>query len=86
MIIDVTPSVLIDIVGEENTVKIMRKLKGCRLYIPKCKTLQDEIKQDYETMTSDHHQRVKDLAAYYEMSESNIRKILRKQGGLFEEY
>jgi len=84
--IDVTPSVLIPIVGEEDTIKIMRRLKGCRMYIPKCKTEQDEIRQDYEMMTSCHTQKIKDLAAYYEMSESNIRKILRKQGGLFEEY
>jgi len=84
--IDITPDSLIDIVGEKNTIKIMRALKGCRMYIPKCRTIHDEIRQDYNHLTSNHTQRVKILASSYEMSESQIRKILRKQGELFENY
>lgn len=84
--IDVTPECFVDIVGEENAIKIMRALKGCRIYIPKCRTIHDEIKQDYKSLTSDHRKKIKILSEAYEISEQQIRKILRDQKGLFDEH
>jgi len=86
MIVDITPEYLIPIIGVKLTKELMQKFKGCRIYLPKCKSEHDEIKNIFNSMTCEHSQKIKQLSRMYDKSESQIRNIVKKQGVLFEEY
>jgi len=86
MIVDITPEYLIPVIGVELTKKLMQQFRGCRIYMPKCKSEHDEIKNIFNSMTGTHSQKIKQLSQMYDKSESQIRNIVKKQGVLFEEY
>lgn len=86
MIIDLTPEYLIPIIGVKLTKRVMQECRGCRIYMPKCKSEHDEIKNMFNSMTCEHSQKIKQLSQMYDKSESQIRNIVKKQGELFEEY
>ena len=82
---DVSPVYLLNIIDEETAKKVWRHLRGVRIYFPKCKSVHNEIRELYKNMKVEKADAVKRLASLYEMSESQIRRIVREQGGLFEE-
>jgi len=86
MIVDITPEYLIPVIGVDMTKELLKQFKGCRIYLPKCKSEHDEIKNIFNSMTASHPQKIKQLSEMYEKSESQIRNIVKKQGVLFEEY
>ena len=82
--IDATPDYLLNILDEATFKKVWSHLRGVRIYFPKCKSVHDEIKELYKGMKIERADAVKRLASLYEMSESQIRRITKEQGGLFE--
>jgi len=86
MIMDITPEYLIPIIGKELTKKLVSEFKGCRIYIPKCLSEHNEIKETYNNMTANHTQKIKQLSRMYEKSQSQIRNIVKKDNAMFEEY
>lgn len=83
--IDVTPEYMLGYLDVETLRKVWRGMRGTRVYFPVCKSKHDEIRALYNSMQTDRADAVRQLAALYEMSESQIRRIVREQGGLFEE-
>ena len=83
--IDATPDYLLNILDETTAKKVWAHLRGVRIYFPKCKSVHDEIRALYKNMKNNRADAVKRLAALYEMSESQIRRITKEQGELFEE-
>ena len=83
--IDVTPEYMLNFMDIESLRKVWRGMRGTRVYFPVCKSVHEEIREIYKLMRTERADAVKQLAALYEMSESQIRRIVREQGELFEE-
>jgi len=83
--IEATPEYLLNVLDKETALKVWRSLRGVRIYFPKCKSEHDEIRELFKNMTSDKPESVKTLMYVFDKSESQIRNIIRQQGGLFEE-
>lgn len=83
--IEATPEYLLNVLDDATFKKVWSHLRGVRIYFPKCKSKHDEIRELYKSMKADRACAVKRLAELYEMSESQIRRITKKQGELFEE-
>lgn len=83
--IDVTPEYMLNFIDIDSLRKLWRGMRGTRVYFPVCKSVHEEIRELYNAMQTERVDAVKQLAALYEMSESQIRRIIKQQGGLFEE-
>lgn len=71
---------LVDIIGIENMVRLMKECGGTYFYIPKSdsliRTLRDRaIRQEYEKGTS-----IRNIAMKCSLTESRVRTILFEQG------
>jgi Mor family transcriptional regulator len=78
--IDVTPEYLLNVVDEVTAQKIWESLQGMRIYFPKSKTKHNKILEDYRAMTKKYitkAESVKQLMYKYEMSQSQVRNIIR---------
>jgi len=82
---DVTPLYLLNSLDEETAIKVWESLSGMRVYFSKGILKQYNIQKDFKDMNENSRTaRVKALSYRYEMSESNVRKILRKDLKLFD--
>ena len=78
--IDVTPEYLLNVVDEVTAQKIWESLEGMRIYFPKRKIKHNKILEDYRIMTKKYitkAESVKHLMSKYEMSQSQVRNIIR---------
>ena len=84
---DATPEHLLMILDNETAKKVWSHLRGFRIYFPKCKSKHDEINTLYNNLIRGIPRAgaVKRLSKMFEMSETQIRRITKKQGVLFEE-
>ena len=80
--IDITPEYLLNVVDEETALKICESLEGMRIYIPKNFTKYRRIIKDYISMKEKHFfnnvDAINELSYKYELSSSQIRKIIKK--------
>ena len=82
---DITPVYLLNTLDEETALKVWESLVGMRIYFSKGILKQYNIQKDFKAMKENSKiGRIRALAYRYEMSESNIRKILRKDLKLFD--
>jgi len=79
---DVTPEYLLNAVDEETALKIWENLEGMRIYFSKNTPKHYKIRKDYKLMINRYTTRpeaIKQLCSKYELSESQIRKIIKEE-------
>ena len=79
--IEATPEYLLNIVDEATAFKIWESLEGMRIYFPKGTIKHHNIKQDFKLLIDKHYlklEAIKELSYCYEMSESQIRRVIAK--------
>ncbi len=84
--IDVTPEYLLNILDKETAIKVMTHLEGMKIYFPKNLIKHDTIIKDFQYMKKQRHvkhEAIKELSYKYEMSESQIRRIVAKKISIF---
>jgi len=85
---DLSAASLLTILDEETAAKVWRAFRGDRIYFPKCQSEHAEINTVFDHMTKTGAAResaVKTIAAIYEKSESQVRKIVKRQTRLFDD-
>jgi len=82
---DVIPLYLLNSLDEATAIKVWESLSGMRVYFSKGILKQYNIQKDFKNMKENSKaKRIRALAYRYEMCESSIRKILRKDLKLFD--
>ena len=79
--IDVSPEYLLNTVDEETLMNLCESLAGMRVYFKAITYKHLKIKKDYRIMQKQYITKanaVKQLMCKYEMSESQIRNIIRQ--------
>jgi len=86
--IDGDIKMLLSFFPPETVADMARKLKGVRIYFPATRTEHHDMRQMYEAMIQsgcDRSDALKRVAEAFGKSESWARKVVQKQGGLFDE-
>ena len=77
--IDAAPEYLLNIVDEQTAFKIWEQLEGMRVYFPKNIIKHQNIKRDFKLLIDKFYSKleaIKELSYRYEMSESQIKRII----------
>ena len=78
--IEATPEYLLNVVDEETAITIWKSLAGMRIYFKATTHKHHKIKTDYKILLDRYTSKanaVKQLMYKYEMSESQVRNIIR---------
>ena len=79
--IEATPEYLLNIVDEKIAFKIWEQLEGMRIYFPKGIVKHHNIKKEFKLLIDKYYSKIeaiKELSYRYEMSNSQIRRIITK--------